>query len=173
MSKIVIKNILDFFRTAYDKKFLADLDILDPSTAKKDSLVVHSQIEKEIGINNKSFSQKAGFTLTVDKKKLKRLIRNCDDPEIVHRYLAMKLSRSRLWGKMKYIMFPEFNQNGGLHYHGIIWDQYESAVIRALNMWRRDVGFVKPELKIRDIDNWTKYIQKDKYINGLWTISNW
>ncbi len=111
------------------------------------------------------FSDKCGATLTLKKKY------HNDDPLYMHRLVEAKLTKSTLWNKRKYILFPEFgSKNGVLHYHGIFWDMYQIEFVKLINWWRRTFGFVKMELEIRHYDCWIKYITKEHGKTGLWTI---
>ncbi len=116
-------------------------------------------------IDNKS-SQVAGFTLTLKKKYHE------DDPVWMHRYIHKSLQSSRIWKDKNYILFPEFTKRGVLHYHGIMWDEYQVEVIRSINWWRRKYGFVKLEKKINNLRSFLTYITKDYNTVGLWTITN-
>lgn len=109
-------------------------------------------------------SQICGFTLTLCKTFHE------DEDIFLHRYIHRSISNSRIWKGKKYIIFPEYTARGILHYHGIMWGEYDSEVMRCIKWWKRKYGFVKPELRINSKANWIKYITKDYGRNGLWTI---
>ena len=67
-------------------------------------------------------------------------------------------------------MFPEFTKKGHLHYHGIVWDCTQYTFLELIKWWRREFGYAKSELKINNLDKWSKYIIKDYNISGLHTI---
>ncbi len=115
-------------------------------------------------INNSS--DICGFTLTLKKKY------HNDDDKWMHRQIHNGIRMSRVWYDKKYILFPEYTKKGVLHYHGVMWDEYQTEVMRCIKWWRRKYGFAKPELKINNKNNWIKYITKDYGNTGLWTISN-
>lgn len=141
------------------------VDILDQTPHDK----LKSAIIKEIN----KFSQKSGFTLTINASKVCKFVKDVTDPKELHRYIHNKIVKSRVWKKIKFVMFPEFSTiNGNLHYHGIIYDEYQTVVMKCIKWWRRNFGFAKPELEIRHYDNWMNYITKDINKTGLWTIYN-
>ncbi len=111
-------------------------------------------------------SQIAGFTVTFRKSF------HNDDDLWLHNYVHCYLDKARTWNKLGYMMFPEYNKNGILHYHGIIWGEYQATVMLALKSWRRKFGFVKPELNLSSKYNWIKYITKDYNKVGLYTLMN-
>ncbi len=112
-----------------------------------------------------NYTDVCGVTLT-----LKQKFHN-ENPIDIHRYIQMTLNKSYIWQNMKYILIPEFSSKGGhLHYHGVIWDSYQSEVMRGVNWWRRTYGFVKPEIELHHYDLWIKYIIKDYGKTGLWTL---
>lgn len=111
------------------------------------------------------FDQFYGFTLTLKVKF------HLDNPRFLHRYICGKLQRSISWKKVQYVIFPEFTENGVLHYHGIMWDEYEDTFIKCMNMCRREFGFVKLEKEVRDKHVWIKYIIKHRNRTGLWSLS--
>ncbi len=126
-----------------------------------------------------SNSQCYGVTLTLKKKY------NLEDPIQVHRDLE-NYFKNRNWKSKNYIFVPEFTSNNGyLHYHGIIWDEYQCTVQKRLNSYRRKYGWCKPEyeLRYRDCVNckervtkypkccWYHYMWKSRNV-GLWTLYN-
>jgi len=115
----------------------------------------------------KKVSQMSGFTLTFKPKY------HNEDDILLHRNVQYKLLRSNIWKKISYILIPEFtSKKGQLHYHGIIWNNYDTSVMKAIKWWRRIYGYAKPELRIRSRDNWIRYICKDFGKTGLWAITN-
>lgn len=171
--------------TIWDNKVFCE--VLDQNKTK----IVAKAIGKTIGsmylvdIMEKSvvFTQKYGITLTFKSKF------TMDDPKKLHRMIANKLLKSRVWQGHKYILFPEFTSSGSLHYHGIIWDTYEVDLVRMAQWWRRTFGYVKLEKDIKyyycgtpatqecsqknkknkKIKCWLHYITKDVGKVGLWT----
>ncbi len=124
-------------------------------------------INKTLSYVADNYSDVCGFTLT-----FKKSFHN-DDDKWLHRHVHKSLLNQKDWKRVKYIIFPEFTpKKGVLHYHGIIWDEYEITIMRCLKYWRRKYGFAKPELKLNSIYNWIKYITKDYMKTGLWTITN-
>ncbi len=115
-------------------------------------------------LNN--LTQVSGATFTLKRKY------HDDDDVWLHRYIHRSIIRSRIWKDKEFILIPEYTKKGILHYHGVIFNSYESEVMKMIKWWRRLYGFVKPELKIINIENWTKYITKDYGKTGLWTIYN-
>jgi len=110
-------------------------------------------------------TQICGFTLTLKKKF------HNDDDKYIHRLVSKKIKDSKVWKDIKYMIFPEYTKKGNLHYHGIIWDEYDYTVIQLMKWWRRQFGFAKPELKLNSPYNWIQYITKDYGQVGLWTIT--
>lgn len=172
-------NILDY----YKPKVLGV--ILDQPKTEKIKCPIGSNIKNIL--MSKLFSldpitDKFGVTLTFNQKKF-----NNDDPKYIHRLIVKKITKSRIWKDVKYILFPEFDKNGNLHYHGVIWGVYQIKCIRCVKWWRRNFGFAKPELEIkyyvckckevcerRSINSWcwVHYISKDFGKTGLWSLYN-
>ncbi len=175
-----MKTILDFYSPKVGGVLL---DQPQPTNGKKRQ-AVHVVFSKYHNIlcELEGETQKYGFTGTFNMKKFKN-----DDPTYMHRLVIAKLLKSTSWKGVKYIIFPEFDDNGNLHYHGLIWDVYEVKFVKCLKMWRQTFGFAKPELNIKHyICNkelfkckrqpkswcWKHYITKSVGKTGLWTISN-
>ncbi len=108
----------------------------------------------------------SGFTLTLKKKY------HNDDDKYIHRLIATKLIKSKIWNNKSYVLFPEYSAKGNLHYHGVMWNEYQFEVMRCVKWWRRHFGFVKPEMELHSKYNWLKYIIKDYGKTGLWTLHN-
>lgn len=126
--------------------------------------VTREVILRKLGYVLDHCSEVCGVTLTFSRKfKL-------DDHTWLHRFVQKELLSSKLWKGIKYILIPEFTPNGDLHYHGIIWDEYQCVVMRLLQWWRRKFGYVKPELKLKHPMLWLNYIIKDYGKTGLWTL---
>lgn len=140
-------------------------DILDQTQRKKG--YYNPSIEF---INNKlnkiidNSSDVCGVTLTFRKSY------HNDDDKYIHKLVISTLKKSRIWKNKNYILFPEYTKNGVLHYHGIIWDHYQSEVMSCVKWWRRKYGFVKPELELKNRYRWIEYITKNYGKTGLWTI---
>ncbi len=128
------------------------------------------------------YDQKYGITFTFAPKF------HNDNPLFLHRLIDQKIASSRLWKKCKYILYPEFNSSGVLHYHGFIYDCYQSHMAKLNNWWKRTYGTItKIEYDIRypycgqttvciqkNKSNakycWIHYVSKDVGKTGLWTI---
>ncbi len=150
----------------YKNVGLEVLDQTQPKLAKVSYNPCKEVLMKELMIINDKFSQVCGVTLTLRKKF------HDVDPKDMHRMIHERISSSRVWHEKKYILIPEFTKNGILHMHGVIYDEYQTIVIKLVNWWRRTYGFAKIELKINNYKNWTNYILKDYGKTGLWTIYN-
>ena len=141
--------------------------LLDQTTPKKSDsdvyLPVKEHIIKEL-IKKNNISQISGFTLTLKKKF------HNDDDKWLMRFIERKINKSRIWKNKEYIIFPEYTKNGILHFHGCMYNEYHHEVMRCMKWWRREFGFVKPELTLSSYSNWIKYITKDYGKTGLWTI---
>ncbi len=159
---------MDIYEDILIKKIIG-FELLDQTQRKKS--VNEYNPSKEV-INSKlteiinNFTDVCGFTLTIKKKY------HNDDDKYIHRLVQTKILTSLVWKNKKYMIFPEYTKKGNLHYHGIIWDEYEIEVMRCIKWWRRIFGFAKPELKLSSKYNWIKYIVKDYGKTGLWTIYN-
>ncbi len=150
------------------------VEVLDQPQQKKSGLVLEkdvynpsiAELEKVLKLVIDNYTDVCGFTLTFKRKY------HMDDDRWLHRDVQNSIVKSRKWKDIKYIMFPEYTKNGNLHYHGIIWDEYQTVVMDCLKWWRRKYGFAKPELKLNSKFNWIKYITKDYGLTGLWTLNN-
>ncbi len=160
-------NIYDRFYRPYleDESSLELLDQTTHNKGENDATIVRMMIEEQLK-NLENLSEVSGFTLTLRQK-----YHEIDDLEM-HRYIHKKILKSRVWKNLNYIIIPEYTAKGALHYHGVIYDSWEFNVMRCIKWWRREFGFAKPELKLKSVKNWVKYIQKDRNKTGLWTIYN-
>jgi len=143
------------------------LELLDQTPAQKREKSYRPTKERLHHLLNNEivkFSQKVGVTLTFKKDFITL------DPISLHRYVELKLIRSSIWNKLNYILYPEYTKAGNLHYHGLIYNCYDTEAIRAVKWWRRTFGYVKPELEIRHYDKWSEYITKDIGKVGLWAL---
>lgn len=157
-----MKNILDYYNKG--------VSLLDKTPVAKprlkttvDENITLLVIKEKIKLIE-SFTDVIGVTLTLKKK-----FHDSDDSWL-HREIQCKLIKSNTFKKLKYILVPEYTKNGNLHYHGIIWDSYQLQYMKAIKWWRRNYGFVKPELKINNYANWTNYMFKDYYKTGLYIL---
>ncbi len=148
-----------------EKNNVPEFELLDQTKPKKCNPVTE-YIKHLINTKIDKFSQVSGFTLTLKKKY------HDDDSVWIHRYIHAKILKSSVWKDKNYILIPEFTKAGNLHYHGIIWDHYDITVMRCIKWWRREFGYAKPELELRNYKNWSKYILKNYLKTGLWTIFN-
>lgn len=87
------------------------------------------------------------------------------NPTVLHNkfksYFVKKMNELIIF-QPSYIMIPEFNKSGILHYHGIIYfdnanDYWCAEIKRIIN---RTFGNTKGK-QVHDIDNYVKYILKD------------
>ncbi len=151
-------------------------DILDQTQRKKMRLInlidkdefnpAKETINKYLNTIINSSSDISGFTLTFNKKY------HNDDDRWLNRHVHDSIIKSKIWKDKKYIIIPEYTKKGNLHYHGIMWDEYHSEVMKCIKWWRRKFGFVKPELVLSSKFNWIQYITKNYGKTGLWTIHN-
>ncbi len=155
------RNILEFY-----KKLGGLLDQAQPEKMEKTNGDKKNNLLLRLNSIFRNNTQVYGITCTLGKK--------CDynDPLFMHRMIVRKLCRSTLWRKQKYLLIPEFTDNGRLHYHGVIYNCYEVEAIRLSQWWKREFGFTKFEKEIRYPNKWIDYILKDIGKTGLWTISN-
>ncbi len=138
--RISVKDIQDYYR-----KEGVEVCILDqtqrPKLKKEYNVVLNKHLETLLSLNR--FTDKYGITLTFNKKWYN------EDPIDLARIVQIKIDNSRCFKKVKYILCPEFTSHGNLHYHGIIWDCYQMPFQQCVRMWRRQFGYVKPELEIK------------------------
>jgi len=173
------KNILYYYKLG---------EVLDQTQAKISPRrytehVVFTNIWREI-VDIDKFSQKYGLTLTFKSQFA------MDDPKELHRFVHDKISKSCVFKNTKYIFFPEFTQNGNLHYHGVIWDCYEVDFIRISKWWKRSFGYTREEKEFnmyiccnkamycerRKMFNkwcWSHYMSKDHGKVGLYPFTNY
>ena len=157
--------------SSLDKKL--EFEILDQTPTDKnkkgrsdDYNPTREIINKKLSTIIDNFTDVCGFTLTLNKKY------HNDDDKYVHRHIQDALIKSRVWKDKKYFLFPEYTKKGILHYHGVMWDEYQIEVMRCVKWWRRKYGFVKPELELKHPYKWIAYITKNYGKTGLWTISH-
>lgn len=143
---------------------------------------------------NDQILEPRALTLTLKPKFLDIYTDEID----IHKYIHEKISKSTLWKRVDYIIRPEFDPNGRLHYHGIIYSDSIEKIAKIVKWWRRTFGyvnrdwnrlikynicsnFVRNNLKpcavklntnIKANSCWCHYIFKDYNITGLWTIYN-
>ncbi len=174
------KSILSYFTGLGDSLDQTQSAAIEKRVSHK--VVRHCHFLKMV--KSLSYSQKYGITLTF------RPSWHTEDPLYLHRLISRKIASSRLWKKEKYILFPEYTENGILHYHGYIYDTYQTNVKRLEIWWKRTYGTItKIEYQLRypycGIQNkciqknkskakycWLHYISKDLGKTGLWTITN-
>ncbi len=180
-----MRNILDYYGEV-------GVDLLDQAQPKKQKKsqgkdVVYKNILGKLQ-NIQNYSEKYPITLTINRRK--KHIRDYDDIAL-HRYIHKRLIRNCRWNKLKYILFPEYDSNGKLHYHGVIWDSYQATVSVAIKFWRNNFGFVdkgwskdiryywcgtegctqKDKSKAKHC--WYHYITKDTKKSGLYSLTNY
>ncbi len=146
--------------SANDRGILIDKSITMPELTRLQQAI------KDKLVQLKQYTQCYGLTLTF------KPLWHIEDPRDLHIIVQDKLKKSYIWQNKKYILFPEYTRAGNLHYHGIIYDQYQTEFIRCVKWWVRTFGYCKPELIIKDRDKWNAYICKDYGVTGLWTIRN-
>lgn len=118
-------------------------------------------------IVSEKYTQVHGLTLTFRKRYHGYPIK------WLHRQVLNRLSRSRIFRTRNYLLFPELTEkNGILHYHGIVWNQYQIDTMKMINWWRREYGFAKPELALKSRVKWIEYITKDYGKTGLYSFFN-
>ncbi len=174
------KSILSYFRGLGDSFDQTQTDLIEKRIAP--NVIRYTNFSKMI--DSLDYSQKYGITLTFRRKW------HSEDPLYLHRLIHKKISSSRLWKKEKYILFPEYSANGILHYHGYMYNTYQTNVKRLEIWWKRTYGIItKVEYDLRYVycgerdkciqknkSNakycWLHYITKDVGKTGLWTISN-
>lgn len=139
------------------------LSILDQPIPEKDTTVSNA-ILNSVQLLLIECSQISGFTLTFKKKYHE------DDDLELHRYVEQYLLKSKCWNKTQYVLFSEYTSKGNIHYHGVMFNQYQINVMKCIKSWRRKFGFVKVELEIRNVRNWYDYITKNYGKIGLWTL---
>lgn len=167
-------KILDYFKTDSN----VGLGLLDPSQHEQSEKYNSSQYSKFKSHSDSwkdQFCKKLdsirehdvyGFTLTFRPKTHE--IEN----ERLHAWVKDTIRRSRLWKKTKYCLFPELTSEGKLHYHGIMYDTFQCDVMKIMKKWKREYGFYKVEINIRNYVNWINYIMKHYGKAGLSTIHN-
>lgn len=176
------RSILDYFTA---KSLGVSLDQTQTNLIRKScsANVVRRACFKAM-IKMLDFSEIYGITFTF------RQSFHGDNPLFLHRLIDQKIARSRLWRGCKYILYPEFNASGILHYHGIIYDCPQIVMTRLNNWWKRNYGTItKIEYSIRyafcgtealctqkNKSNakhcWLHYVSKDSGKTGLWIIYN-
>ncbi len=115
-------------------------------------------------INDNLMEEPRALTLTLKPKKLCPYV---DDHDI-HRYIHTKIQKSHIWKKLKYIIRPEYDNNGRLHYHGIVYADSIEHISNAVKWWRRTFGFVNK--------NWNeeiKYLSCDCFKRDNEKICYW
>ncbi len=106
-----------------------------------------------------------------DRKTINGSKRDKIDDIKLHQMVRAKLKNSHAWKSVNYMLFPEYDQNGRYHFHGIIYDSYECLAMRCKRMWAQTFGFAKVDMKITSREQWFKYMQKDYKKSGLSVIS--
>lgn len=134
--------------------------VYDPLDIEKETFMMTNRI---IEMRNNRDDYMYGFTLTLKKKYQKF------DPKQLHRFVHKDIDKF-FKDIPKYHIFPEFDNNGNLHYHGICWNTWQATLEMALRRWRRKYGFVKPELNLSNYDAWIRYIIKQRRRSGLYVI---
>lgn len=110
------------------------------------------------------------LTMTINFKKFPKMINDAN----IHRKIQQILIESPSWRKVKYYLFPEYDDNCRLHYHGIIYGCYQSKMVSCMNVWKRKIGFVDKgasrEIRypICCIEPQCTYIQKGLVKKGCW-----
>lgn len=118
---------------------------------------------------------KYGITITIDPKfpyKNRRFKSMADSQKhdtvkiIIEKYMLKTMSN------IQYILIPEYSDNNGmLHYHGIVWNCYQLSFSNFLRKLRGTIGYCKGEFEIKHYDKWLSYIFKNYGKSGLSTIT--
>ncbi len=168
------RNIIDYFQKSWG------CNLTNPSRINKKSNISNSFIIKKVCALEKE-SQKYPLTLTLNRKL--PFLRGLDDSE-THAYVEERLRRNPKWKKINYILFPEYDDGGKLHYHGVSWGCYQSVMGDAMSFWRKNFGFVdkgwSKTIKFYKCENYSfekskNWIEDCKYIidkmirNGCWS----
>lgn len=93
-----------------------------------------------------------GLALTVT---FKEDLRNTHDEESLRDIMMDVLDLT----DCVYVMFPDIDEKGNYHYHGIVKLRHRERV-RIKRLFTKPIGFIKFTL-ISDIDVWLKYMRKD------------
>lgn len=125
-----------------------------------------NEMMKKVVISRKS-SQWMGFTLT-----FKPFWFNRRGPRTLHLEAERHITTSLPWQGKSFVMFPEFNKAGILHYHGFVHDCYEVEFLKMMRSWQRKYGHVDKFLEASNKDIWIKYLLKDRHRNGLWYFNH-
>lgn len=120
--------------------YIKKLDYSSPNPTKIENLCQDCQmldVFKDY-INNNLTKEPRALTMTLRNSRLSPLM---EDHEI-HKYVNDKIMNSRIWKNLTYIIRPEYDNNGRLHYHGIIYAESIEHMSNAVKWWRRIFGFV-------------------------------
>ncbi len=82
---------------------------------------------------------KRSITLTLNMKK--KTLNQFESDKELHSYIDNKLLRSNKFKKCNYIIRPEYDKNGRLHYHMIIWSDVEYNICEVVKYWSKTFGF--------------------------------
>lgn len=115
-----------------------------------------------------------GITITFnDEKKYKKItFGNMDDYARSYVFHGHMLDYAFKRPQVKFVIYPEYDQNGRLHYHGVVYGVYQSEFKKLVHGLKRKFGFCKIELEIKHIEEWLKYISKDTKKSGLPFVFN-
>lgn len=105
---------------------------------------------------------KHSITLTLDFKK--KHINKYEDDRELHRHVNQMVTSSKYFKQINYIIRPEYDDNGRLHYHSILWGDCDALVANAVKWWKRYFGFVSPKWH-RDIKYYKCFDSVDDIID--------
>lgn len=185
------RNILDYFKSGLVVS--SPTKQLHTRKVKQHPNVVFAKI---IGSFKKSLDYTQVYPVTLTMNRKKKAIEKMNDRQL-HIYIIDRLKKNRSWKKVNYIVFPEYDKHGRLHYHGVIYGVYQVEVSNCIRFWRNTFGFVDrefmKEIKYKKCSHdhsfvlsdceyiqkkivrkgcWFHYCIKDTQSSGLWTMYN-
>jgi hypothetical protein len=132
------------------------------------------------------------LTLTINFRKKPYNLASSDKE--IHKYIETRLHKNRSWQKIQYYILPEYDNNGRLHYHGVVIGCFQAQMSNCVRFWRNNMGFVNRDWSkdvkypicdkpineeceyIHMVDKprmcWLHYVLKSNMRTGLWPIHN-
>ncbi len=178
-------NIFDFFRNIKKAGCLLDQPAkINQKVMQRTNEIFPLIWDRMVSLNTRT--DVYGITLTLVGGRIN------DNPVVTHIYVKNCISKylTKNIPKLRLILFPEFNDNGYLHYHGVIYGVYQCDAIRFKNWYARTFAYAKLEKELRYyichsdrykcIQNklnknaewcWLHYVTKDLGKTGLSTIT--
>ncbi len=105
-------------------------------------------------------TQKYGITITLKPEY------HTMDSLTMHRKIEEYFAEN--FDNVKYIIIAEFTKKAVIHWHGIIYNEYQLAISQKISSIKNVYGFIQMEWRISP--HWEKYIIKDIGTTGLWPI---